>query len=140
MPLVGGGSGRGCLSVTMNGVGEAREESASERRLAVDRDHGEVAEDPPELSPFFESGGDRRDVTIRVEHVVGHWLEVVDERQVDLGVSEVWGWVDHHRTSGRTDEVVLLGVTVEQRGQGLGTAQIGQARHQPLHVSRELRR
>jgi hypothetical protein len=45
--LAVGGLGCGWLPVAVNGVGEACEESVSEGRLALDRDHGEVAKDPP---------------------------------------------------------------------------------------------
>ena len=57
----------------------------------------------------------RCNITVSLQYVVGHGMEVVDEGQVDLGVPEVRRNVSDHRAGVGGDEVVLLGIAVEQR-------------------------
>jgi hypothetical protein len=79
----------GLLLIQGDGVGEAVDERAPEGCRTVDGDHGQVAEEPPQLAPLREAGVDRRDVAVRPEYVVRDGLEIVEEGQVDLGVPEV---------------------------------------------------
>jgi hypothetical protein len=53
--------------------------------MAIDGDHGQVAEEPPEFTALREARVDRDDLSIRLEHVVRHSVEVVNEGEVDLG-------------------------------------------------------
>ena len=78
-------------------------------------DARQVDKDAPEISALGEVDVNRRDITIRVEYVLGYRLEVIDQRQVNLGVSEVRCGISYHRAVISADEVVLLSVAVKQR-------------------------
>jgi len=75
-----------------------------------------------------------------VKYVVGHRLEVIDKRQVNLGVSEVRCGIGYHRAVIGTDKVVLLSVAVKQRWLWLWTAERWQSISEALHVSRKIYR
>ena len=102
------------LAVAPDGGGEAVEVAAAERAVAVDGDHGEVGGHPPQLPATGEARVDGGDVLVGGEHVAGYRLEVVDQGQVGFRVAEVGRRVDHHRAGRGADEVVLLGVPVQQ--------------------------
>ena len=59
------------------------------KRGGLNRDARQVDKDAPEIAALREVGVNRCDITIRVKYIWGHRLEVIDKRQVDLGVSEV---------------------------------------------------
>jgi hypothetical protein len=100
--------------VGAHGAGKAAQYSTSESSFAIHRHHPEVAKDAPQLTPLLEARLDWGDLLIAVEQDVGHRIEVVDERQVELGMTKVGRDVDNDGTCVRADEVVLLGVAVEQ--------------------------
>src|SRR6266568_8654438 len=77
--------------------GEAVEVTAAEGAFAVDGDDGQVGGQPPELPPPGEAAVDGGDVPVGAEDLVRHRLVVVDQGQVDLGVTEVGSGVDHDR-------------------------------------------
>jgi hypothetical protein len=64
----------------------------------------------------------------------------VHERQVGLRVPEVGGGVDHHRAVCRADEVVLLGVPMQQRRHRVRPAQRGKPRRDPFRAPCQLGR
>src|SRR5262249_12956708 len=101
-------------SVLAERIGQPGNELPAKGVLSVLRDHRQVTEHSPQLAPFVESVFDRPDLLIRREDGRRGRLEVVDERQVDLRMAEVGRGVDHYRAAGGADEVVLLGVAVQQ--------------------------
>ena len=84
-----------------------------------------------------EVGVNRCDITIRVKYILGHRLEVIDKRQVNLGVSEVRCGIGYYGAVIGADEVVLLSVAVKQRWLWLWTAERWQSINEALHVTRK---
>ena len=119
--------------------------SQTGQRVAIKRggcncDARQVHEDAPEIATLRKGTVNRCDFTISVKYVVGHRLEVINKRQVNLGVSEVRCGIGHHGAVIGTDEVVLLSVAVEQRWLWLWTAQRWQSTNEALHVTRKIYR
>lgn len=85
-----------------------------------------------------ELGVNRRDITIGVKYILGHRLEVIDKRQVNLGVSEVRCGIGYHGAVIGGDEVVLLSVAVKQCWLRLWTAERWQPVNEALHVTRKI--
>src|SRR4051812_9997454 len=110
-------------------MGEAGQCVPAERD-GFNGDAREVDGDTPEVTALREARIYRCKISIRVEYVVGHGMEVVDEGQVDLRVSEVRRNVRDHRAGVGTDEVVLLRVTVKQRRLWFWTADRRQSLHE----------
>ena len=81
-----------------------------------------------------ELGVDRCDITVRVKYILRHRLEVIDKRQVNLGVSEVPCGIGYHGAVIGGDEVVLLSVAVKQGWLWLWTAERWQPVNEALHV------
>jgi hypothetical protein len=69
---------------------------------------GQVDKDAPEIAALRKLGVNRCDFPTRVKYILGHRLEVIDKRQVNLGVSEVRCGIGHHGAVVGGDEVVLL--------------------------------
>jgi hypothetical protein len=96
------------------------------------RDRCEVAGQPPQLAPPGESRVERRELRVRAQQSRIDRRVDVDEREVGLRVPEVRGDVNHHRPAGGADEVVLLGVSVQESRLRVGPAQVRQPRHDPV--------
>ena len=101
-------------------------------------DAGQVDKDAPEIAALRELGVNRCDITIRVKYILGHRLEVIDKRQVNLGVSEVRCGIGYQGAVIGGDEVVLLSVAVEQCWLWHRTAQRWQSINQALHGTRKI--
>ena len=101
-------------------------------------DAGQVDKDAPEIAALRELGVNRCDITIRVKYILGHRLEVIDKRQVNLGVSEVRCGIGYHGAVIGGDEVVLLSVAVKQCWLWLWTAERWQSINEALHVTRKI--
>src|SRR5215203_6113441 len=84
------------------------------------------------------SASNRCDITIRVKYILGHRMEVIDKRQVNLGVSEVRCGIGYHGAVIGGDEVVLLSVAVKQCWLWLWTAERWQSINEALHVTRKI--
>ena len=93
---------------------EAGEERPPEGVRSGDRDRREVAGQPPQLASPGESPVERREFRVRAQQGRIDRLVDVDKREVSLGVPEVRGNVNHHRAAGGADEVILLGVAVQE--------------------------
>lgn len=102
------------------------------------RDSGQVGEDTPELTTILEADLDGRDLTVGVEYIGGDGLEVVEENQVHFGVSEVRGHVDDDGTAVGGDEVVLLGVAMEESRFRFWAADRGQPVDEPLNAGGQI--
>lgn len=102
------------LFVAANRTGEASQRITA-KRGGVNCDAREVDEDTPEVTALSEARLNRCNITISFQYVGGDAMEVVNEGQVDLGVPEVGRHICHHRAGVGGDEVVLLGIAVEQR-------------------------
>jgi hypothetical protein len=106
-------------------------------RSRSNRDARQVDKDAPEIAALCEVDVNRCDITIRVKYFLGHRLEVIDKRQVNLGVSEVRCGISDHRAVIGTDEVVLLSVAVKQRWLWVWATERWQPMDEALHVLRK---
>jgi hypothetical protein len=113
-------------------VVESGQELAADVVAAVDSDHRQVGEDAPQLPTHPEPAVDRCGLGVASEHVGRDRDEAVEQSQVDLRVTEVRSHVDHHRARRGADEVVLLGVPVEEARYRLWTGQRWETLHEPV--------
>ena len=109
-------------------------------RYCFNCDARQVHGDAPEIASFRKVIIYGCQLAIGVKYVVRYRLEVVDERQVNLGMSEIRRGVSYHSSVIGTDEVVLLSVAVKQRRRWLWTAEHRQSMNQALQVSGKVNR
>jgi hypothetical protein len=84
----------------------------------------------PQIPSFPEPRINGTVVPITIKNVIRHHLRIVDKCKIHFRISVVYRWIYHNRPIFGADEVVLLSVTMKQRGHYFRAAKLRKGRNQ----------
>ena len=81
----------------------------------------------PQITSFLKSGINGQFIPIAIKDIIRHCLKIIDKGKVHFWISVVNCWIYNDRSHFGADKVVLLCVTMEERGYYFRASKLGKA-------------